>query len=396
MSWRDNYRTASFRGATFHVDSSESSHGRRQAVHEHAQRDVPYTEDLGRKAREFTVSGYLLGANYQIERDALIAACEQDGSGLLVHPYRGEITVVCRGLNVSERSEDGGKCDVSITLLEAGSQSFPRAVTDNVNAIGKASNSVTSAASGSFISRFLTTGFPSFVRDAAAARLSQVSSFLSAPGFSMSTDINSAASFAYSVRELAADAADLVLSPSRLIDRLTGLMGSIRNTYGSNSFAVLSNMFAQFDDSYEGKTQTPSRKQQGQNYDALGEVVRQVALAEAAKAAVVTEYPSYQEAITARTTLLDAIDNESESTASDDSYVAMTALRAQIVSGIPQPDQDLPQLVQYVPASTLPALVVAHNLYGDASRADEITARNHPRHPGFLTGGQPLEVLSDG
>ena len=46
MGWRDNYRAASFRGVAFFVESADSTHGRRQAVHEHAQRDVPYTEDL--------------------------------------------------------------------------------------------------------------------------------------------------------------------------------------------------------------------------------------------------------------------------------------------------------------------------------------------------------------
>jgi prophage DNA circulation protein len=39
--------------------------------------------------------------------------------------------------------------------------------------------------------------------------------------------------------------------------------------------------------------------------------------------------------------------------------------------------------------------VVAHQLYGDATKADEIIARNrNVRHPGFVRGGQALEVLS--
>jgi len=38
---------------------------------------------------------------------------------------------------------------------------------------------------------------------------------------------------------------------------------------------------------------------------------------------------------------------------------------------------------------------VAHRLYGDALAADGIVARNRIRHPGFVTGGQALEVLTD-
>lgn len=44
---------------------------------------------------------------------------------------------------------------------------------------------------------------------------------------------------------------------------------------------------------------------------------------------------------------------------------------------------------------TLPALVIAQTLYGDGSEADQIVSKNSVRHPGFVTGGQTLQVLSD-
>ena len=116
MAWRDNYRAATFRGVGFFVATADSSHGRRQAVHETAQRDVPYTEDLGRKSREFSITGYLLGKEYDVAREDLIKVCEQAGPGVLVHPYRGELMVVCRGLTVSESSDEGGKCTISMTF----------------------------------------------------------------------------------------------------------------------------------------------------------------------------------------------------------------------------------------------------------------------------------------
>lgn len=396
MTWRDNYRPASFRGAPFFVEGTESSYGRRQAVHEHAQRDTPYTEDLGRKAREFSITGYLLGANYHLARDAVVEACEQPGPGQLVHPYKGELTVVCRGLSVSESSQDGGYCKLTLTFLEAGEASFPRAITDSINAISSAGNQVIGSAQAGFVSRFLTDGFPGFVRDAAAAHLTSIADYLSSTGQSLGGEISAAADYFYSVRDLAADAYDLVLQPVSLAQRLVSVIGSARDAFGGNSFAMLTGMFSQFDSQYTGSTATPSRQQQAANFEAMGELVRQVAVAEAAKAAVVTEYPSYQDAIGAREVLLEQIDEEAEFTPVDDSFVALGKLRTEVVRGIPQQDQRLPQLVEYTPPSTLPSLVVAHNLYNDAARSDEIVARNKPRHPGFLIGGNALEVLSDG
>lgn len=396
MSWRDRYRQASFRGVAFFVESSESAHGRRQAVHEHAQRDVPYTEDLGRKAREWTLQGYLIGDDYDLQRDQLQEACETAGPGQLVHPYRGELTVECRGLTISETSQDGRMCRVTMTFLEAGEQSFPRSVTDSVNAISRAGNSVISASQGGFVERFLTTGFPAFVREAAAARVQQLTDFLENPGYPLTDDIQAASDFYYSVRDLAADALDLVLEPARLVQRISSVLGSVRSAFGGNASPVLGSMYQQFSTTYTGKTQTPSRRQQGENFEALGELVRQVAISENAKVAVVTTYPSYQEAITTRDTILEQIDVESERTANDEAYVAINGLRAEVVRGIPAQDERLPQLLDYTPRATLPALLVAYQLYGDASRDAEIIARNQPRHPGFMTGGQPLEVLSDG
>jgi len=414
MGWRDNYRAASFRGVPFFVESADSTHGRRQAVHEHAQRDVPYTEDLGRKAREFSVSGYLIGIEYQAQRDELIKACETAGPGVLVHPYRGEMTVTCRGLGVSESSSEGGMCVVKLTFLEAGEASYPSAKVDTVNAISAKGNAVTAAAEQSFVSEFLTTGFPAYVADSAATGLAELGEFMAAPGLSFGGDLQAASDFYAQAKGLASDAFGLVQQPLNMVSRITGLFGSIRSAFGSNAFSMLTSLFDRSPASYTGSTATPSRQQQATNSLAMNALVRQVAVAEAAKAAVVTQtstvtasgvtqvavtptvYDSYQAAIQVREELVDRIDAESEATPNDQVYVALSDLRTSVVQAVPNPEQDLARIVQYTPRETLPSLLVAYQIYGDAGRADEIAARNAPRHPGFLMGGNQLEVLADG
>lgn len=417
MAWKDELRPATFRGAGFKVDNADSTHGRRQAVHEFAQRDVPQTEDLGRKGREFSVVGYILGKDYFGPRDTLIEACETAGPGVLVHPYRGEMNVVCRGLAVSESAAEGGMCRVTMTFLEAGSASFPSAKVDSVNAISKAGNTLTTEASDGFVDRFVTTGFPGFVRDAAAEQLKGIAEFLQNPGFNLAGEIDAASDFYSSVRSLAADAYDLVVSPINLANRLIGVVTSIRSAFGSyadfspslaslsgpsstatgaNSYAVLRRLVGTTQSTYVGPTRTPSRQQQAKNFDSMNEVVRQVAISEMSKEAVVTDFESIQEATSTRTEITDLIDVEAERTPDDNVYTALGSLHTEVVRGIPQTDQSLPQLIKYTPRVTLPSLLVAHMIYGDASRADEISARNKPQHPGFLPGGDPLEVLADG
>lgn len=435
MTWRDNYRPASFRGVAFFVESAESTHGRRQAVHEHAQRDVPYTEDLGRKAREFSVSGYLIGLEYQAQRDELIKACETTGPGVLVHPYRGELTVECRGLSVSESTNDGGMCLVRLTFLEAGEASYPSAKADTVNAISAKGNAVTEAAEKSFVSDFLTTGFPAYVAESAASGLASLGEYMAAPGMSFSGDLKAASDFYLQARGLVSDASSLVQKPLNMVSRITGLIGSVRTVFGTNAFSMLTSLFDRSPTTSSGSTATPSRQQQATNEIAMNALVRQVAVAEAAKAAVVTQtpvvttasasqattgapqatpgatqtapgvtqtlpvptvYDSYQAAIKVREDLVDRIDAESEVTPSDEVYVALSDLRTSVVQAVPNPEQNLARIVQYVPRETLPSLLVAYQIYGDAGRADGIATRNSARHPGFLMGGQQLEVLADG
>jgi len=43
-----------------------------------------------------------------------------------------------------------------------------------------------------------------------------------------------------------------------------------------------------------------------------------------------------------------------------------------------------------------PLLVIAHELYGDADRDQEIAARNRIRHPGFVLAGTVLKALDGG
>jgi prophage DNA circulation protein len=72
MTWRTRMQPASFRGAGFLVEGHDGEVGRRLAVHEYPERDLPYAEDLGRKARVFKITGLVIGPDYMAQRDALL------------------------------------------------------------------------------------------------------------------------------------------------------------------------------------------------------------------------------------------------------------------------------------------------------------------------------------
>ena len=131
MPWRDRLLQASFRGVEFGVADHEAKiAGRRVQTHEYPGRDVPYTEDLGKRTKQFGIEGYVVGDDYAAQLDRLIQACDMAGPGELVHPYRGVRQVACVELNVNERTSEGRMARLSFQFVEAGANQYP---TDRAN-----------------------------------------------------------------------------------------------------------------------------------------------------------------------------------------------------------------------------------------------------------------------
>ena len=121
----DQLHAASFRGIPFEVESTGGTFGRRGPLHEYPLRDKPYKQDMGRAARHLTIDAFVLGDDYLARRDDLIEALETAGSGLLVHPSMGPMTVFAEPAEVVETKEEGGMARIRFSFVEAGELTFP-------------------------------------------------------------------------------------------------------------------------------------------------------------------------------------------------------------------------------------------------------------------------------
>ena len=140
---------------------------------------------------------------------------------------------------------------------------------------------------------------------------------------------------------------------------------------------------------------TPSRIKQAENTAAQRRLIEQVALSSAVQISAEIDYASLDDAIAMRDVLLNAIEIQLEQPMTSELYNSYTAMRAAVVADLRVRGMQLPKLMQYTPKTTLPALVVAHQIYGDATREAELVERNIILHPGFVPGGQSLEVLAN-
>lgn len=395
MSWRDLLQPASFRGVPFKINSADASGGRRAETHEYPMRDTPWTEDLGRRARLVSMDAYVLGADYMAARDALITALDAAGAGTLVHRYWGELQVVVTDYRISESSHEGGIARFSISFAEAGSQTFPAARVDTAEALAAQVDKTRAAAQKTYADAHQVDGLPGWVSDAAVSDFTRALDAVDALTAQLTPDLSLLAEIQLDAARVAGTLADLIRVPvsaaASIADRIRALAQVPSRPV--DAFAALAALF-NHDSGATAPITTPSNRQAAANRTATAGLVHQLAVSEAAGLLQSADFDSATAAAAARDTVLAAIDSESATTTDDALFRALSALGAASTRAVAARSDSLPRVGTVRFSATLPALVVAHRVYGDATRADEIVSRNHVRHPGFVPGGVALEVAT--
>lgn len=392
-SFFNNLREASFRGARFEVDDVEASGGRRVVLHEYPLRDTPYSEDLGRRAREFSVRGYIIQGrtyDYATARADLLKALEAYGPGELVHPWHGEVSVVVDDYRLRESMERGGLLELDIRFREAGQLANPTASADTAQSVTTAATSVRQALKDSFLLTFA----PALERlDSLAGVLDEAvglaMDYLGLPKSLMAAGL--------------ARMQSLLATPAALFDALSGLFGDLLGNGNEGTAVTTASGTA---------ARTSSRAVIAASSDALerllggsavitspaGRVLRdmvaQVVVVEAAASTAHTDYTTADDALADRDAVVESLDTI-EPVAGDSVFRCLAELRRAVVTDLTIRGAELPRVRSVTLPGTVPALVAAYRIHADAGRADEIVSRNRIRHPGRVPGGTPLEVLSE-
>lgn len=393
-SFFNNLREASFRGARFEVDEVEASGGRRVVLHEYPLRDTPYSEDLGRRAREFSVRGYIIQGrtyDYASARADVLKALEAYGPGELVHPWHGEVNVVVDDYRLRESMERGGLLELDIRFREAGQLANPTASADTAKGVASAASSARQALKNSFLSAF-------------APALDEIDKAVTA--------LNDAASLAMEylglpqslIAEGLAYVQSLIATPAAFFDALVGIFGGLLDNESSNESGEKALAAPVPDASFSiasGEGTAPLESILGGSAvitTEAGRVIRhtvaQVVVVEAAASTAHTEYATADDALADRDAVVESLDTI-EPVAEDSVFPWLAELRRAVVTDLTTRGAELPRVRSVTLPGTVPALVAAYRIHADAGRADEIVSRNRIRHPGRVPGGTPLEVLSE-
>jgi prophage DNA circulation protein len=400
MSWRDELQPASFRGVGFGVVDIETLFGRRNELHEYPLRDDPYAEDLGRKAREFTINAFVIGSDYFADRDALVSAIEDDPTpGTLVHPTLGTKTVVPKECRVIFKNTEGGIEYFQLTFVEAGANQYPSSLSDtSFFTDAFASLGITDFISF-FSSNFNVDGLQDFLSSDA---LSNTDSFIDKIMSILDVGDSSGTGFTdliSSLNEFENDAINQLTSPDTLGESITGIISQLSSVYPDSPEQVIAaqKRLTTFGDDFKSvPLTTPSRIQQAVNQVQMVSLVKNSAMAEMMRATSIISFPSRQEALRIRDDVDSYVRPQLVTLADrgeDQPYLALSKVRVGMIKDINTRAATLKNIKYIHTADSVPALVLAYAHYEDSTQDEEIIKRNAIRNPVFVPGDSNIEVL---
>lgn len=406
--WRDRKQDASFRGVPFWVDTDIVPVGRRTQVHEYPKRDRPYTEDMGRQTRKYRFAGFVVGDDCLSQRDRLLAALDKPGSGELVHPWFGRLTVTAGECEVSHARDEGGMVRFGLEFID-GTLEFPVQSPNTRQQLVRQQESLLE----SIQSRFRNAMEPVNLAGQRARALRTALSSVYAFGINFLKPLTSLASDLDAFVDALINAPD-AFSASLLSDQIS--LERTFDGYGAGSQVKSSQAMAEAMPALSAELPATATVDEAVIQAAVTALIQDAAIlglvldmAEVPIAAVasqaqaagldaqlaeqglttaagdvgLTSVPVADDILELRDAISEAIWSVAAKSAPDH-FGVLSDARLHLDRHLTEVARSGVWLRAYSPRETVPSLVLAYSLYGDALRGAEIVSRNRIRHPGFV------------
>lgn len=419
-SWLANLLPASWRGIPFQIRGTRFQAGRRVALHVYPFRDDCWPEDLGRAERLFDFSAFVIGDDCHAQAKRLIEAAERPGDGVLNHPWLGPRTVtLLEPLEGSERFDLGRVIELRFRFVQGGKPVYPSSAADTQSASNAAGLSAFLAQTAAFAGKVAgiaglgatvvragvavvrgfvaqaqelggdsaliqhaVAGLPPppgawYGRDGAGSRTRLLSGASDSAG-AIAAVTTARAQLAAASANAAAQA--LVMGAGNpLPPAVLAVTGQLRGCCNDPADAVrLLSALAAHPVAVDAGTGPTSLKVAALQ-QATGALCRQAALVSLAAACATLRPANAADARAVRDGVVALFDAEilrAADLGAGPEYAALRRLRTAMIADLNARAAQLPDLVEVHTAVPMPALVLAYKLYGDAGRADELTARS--------------------
>lgn len=399
---------ASFLGVPFKVARERGEGGRRGPLHEYPDRDEPFFEDLGRRARRFELEAYFIGSTADLQATLFVSLLWQGKVGSLILPglRRERVKAVSWAYDKDAARANWVACH--LTFVEAGRNQYPAPSTSWSHTLIKAVDDALTAITDALGKALDTIGLTQEVLEDLVFGATALST---AMGVGASLGAGNLPSTALASAALLTGGYLTGLGPAlgalSFAAATTVLIVTWAQTLAGDSpnraarMAVIEALWTvyasvPYGDALDPELLTATDEIIVANRGALEAAIRRVALAEIARQAAALQFASYDDAAALRSRMADAFDVEigvagnplAPGGRDDGARAALQDLRSTTLQAISAAGADKARLVPYVVARPRPALALAQLFYGDSddvpSRAAELVARTGAVHPAFL------------
>lgn len=400
MTWQTELKQASFRGIPFFVQSGDMPFGRRKVSHEYPFRDTNFSEDIGKKARAFSINAYVMGDDYLDQMDRLVSAIEDNKeAGTLILPTMGSMLVNPGPCRRMFDNQTGGLEYLELNFEQAGQRIYPEAGLTSASKVKQTAQSTREALvavfSGAFNARSKVQYIPD---DAAMVNTSFIETVQGLLQGATPTSLGMG-NITAALQPLIANGPEYLQTAATWAGQVQGVITSIRDGFANPHQAYNVNRgLIGFGGGFTPVVQlTSNRVTQKTNRDAQTSLVRSQALTAMAESASDIAFPSYNDAVAVRDRLAAAIEAEILTlgdTDYDNAIIALDAIRADMVSDITARSATLRRVKTIQRNETMPAVVLAYELFGNTEQEADIIARNKIIRPNSVPAGRPIEVLA--
>lgn len=233
MSYQDELQFAEFRGVPFHVSAADTMVGRRTVVHEFPMRELPFPEDMGKKASEFVVEGFLIGDDYLQQKDDLILALIAPGPGTLVHPSLGTLQVSLAQPGKLRESfiDRRGMVTFSLTFVESDDVAQPSFTVDSQQAVEDAADDAYAPVEDDFSSEFDTDNAPAWEKASLVDEINNINAVVGKVRDAIRFNLSPLSALIKAGAQLKANVMGLIATPNALFTELSVQIRALVNLF---------------------------------------------------------------------------------------------------------------------------------------------------------------------
>ena len=374
----------SFKGVPFFVDEYEMQGGGRNIV----SNPIPFSsnyvsQDLGGKIPTHPINVYLIGRECKQARDNLIAACNEEGAGELVHPFFGHFQAECISLTVA-----GGKSGVNYCTLQVEfrpvSAAEGRPVQANLAGIAKAAaNEFQKISVDKFSDSFTVSGKGKGVVDLAVEFTQKAMDAVLSARQALAT-VND---FVSAVGAMKANAATIMMAPADFVTRLENIVTATKEMFGieseENDVDEYLDMLERVRDLESGEN--PAGK--------IAATFKNFVASMVASSLLDAKFSSVDDAAAMQNKVASAFGWLLEQTDDVDDYMSISNMESASLGYLRSTMENIAVVLEKDISYSNNVLQVCYDVYGSVDRAEEIIERNGLVQGLFILPGK-IKVLS--